>query len=162
MNMKTFVRSPCLRCYLQTGVPRWYATVASDTRRFIHSTVTSNSSPRSASAVRKAIAISAGVAGFFGWMIWKSTGVLAEAPGDSNMKLIRLAEVKKHGHGAETVWVTRGNRVYDITDWIQGHPGGDVILRAAGSSIEPYWKIFTIHQKQDVYDILEQYFIGLV
>jgi sulfite oxidase len=95
-------------------------------------------------------------------MIWKSTVVLAEVPGDSNTKLIRLAEVKKHGQGAETIWVTRENRVYDITDWIEGHPGGDVILRAAGSSIEPYWQIFAIHQKQDVYDILEQYYIGLV
>lgn len=37
-----------------------------------------------------------------------------------------------------------------------------MILRAAGGSIDPYWKIFSIHQKQDVYDILEQYFIGTV
>jgi sulfite oxidase len=28
--------------------------------------------------------------------------------------------------------------VYDITDWIAGHPGGEVILRAAGGSVEPY------------------------
>ena len=35
-------------------------------------------------------------------------------------------------------------------------------MRAVGSSIEPYWNIFTIHQKQDVYDILEQYFICLI
>ena len=40
--------------------------------------------------------------------------------------------------------------------------GGDVILRAAGAAIDSYWDIFTIHQKQDVYDILEQYFIGIV
>jgi len=31
-----------------------------------------------------------------------------------------------------------------------------------GGAIDPYWDIFTIHQKQDVYDVLEQYFIGLV
>lgn len=40
--------------------------------------------------------------------------------------------------------------------------GGEVILRATGGAIDPYWDIFTIHQKQDVYDILEQYFIGTV
>jgi len=30
-----------------------------------------------------------------------------------------------------------------------------VILRAAGGAIDRYWDIFTIHKKQDVYDILE-------
>ena len=28
--------------------------------------------------------------------------------------------------------------------------------------MDPYWKIFSIHNKQEVYDILEQYFIGEV
>lgn len=35
-----------------------------------------------------------------------------------------------------------------------------MILRAVGGSIEPYWNIFTIHQKPEVYEVLEQYFIG--
>lgn len=48
----------------------------------------------------------------------------------------------------------------DITDWIPSHPGGEVILRAVGGTIDKYWDIFTIHQKQDVYDILEEYYIG--
>ncbi|KZF19229.1 hypothetical protein L228DRAFT_205096, partial [Xylona heveae TC161] len=74
----------------------------------------------------------------------------------------RFAEVQRHGVGAERIWAIRGDRVYDITEWIPSHPGGEVILRAAGGLIDPYWKIFTIHQKQDVYDILEQYFIGVV
>ncbi|KAF2478503.1 Oxidoreductase, molybdopterin-binding domain-containing protein, partial [Neohortaea acidophila] len=73
-----------------------------------------------------------------------------------------LHEIQEHNRKADNYWVYRGNRVYDITDWIPNHPGGDVIMRAVGGSIEPYWNIFTIHQKQDVYDILEQYFIGLI
>ena len=77
-------------------------------------------------------------------------------------RIIRLDELKEHGQDAERPWVARGTSVYDITDWIGGHPGGDVILRAAGSSVEPFWKIFTIHQKQDVYDILESYRIGSI
>ena len=63
---------------------------------------------------------------------------------------------------ADNFWVIKGDRVYDITEWVPNHPGGEVILRAAGGNIDPYWKIFSIHQKQDVYDILEQYFIGIV
>lgn len=40
--------------------------------------------------------------------------------------------------------------------------GGEVILRAAGGAIEAYWDIFSIHKNEDVYEILEQYFIGLI
>lgn len=48
----------------------------------------------------------------------------AEAP---PVNLIRLAEVKQHGKDAERKWIIRGTQVYDITDWIPGHPGGDVV-----------------------------------
>ena len=48
----------------------------------------------------------------------------AEAP---PINLIRLAEVKQHGKVAERKWIIRGTQVYDITDWIPGHPGGDVV-----------------------------------
>ncbi|CAG8980586.1 hypothetical protein HYALB_00002584 [Hymenoscyphus albidus] len=88
----------------------------------------------------------------------------AESPDKLDVleRKIRLSEVKKHGPTSERPWVIRGVKVYDITDWIQGHPGGEVILRAAGGSVDPYWKIFGIHQKQEVYDILEIYLIGAV
>ncbi|KAI0018594.1 Oxidoreductase, molybdopterin-binding domain-containing protein [Xylariomycetidae sp. FL0641] len=74
----------------------------------------------------------------------------------------RLSEIKEHGAEAERPWVVYGNKVYDITDWIPAHPGGDVILRAAGKSIEPYWNIFSIHKSKYVLDILEQYVVGKV
>lgn len=81
---------------------------------------------------------------------------------ESQARLIRLAEVKLHDRESDNPWVTRGDSVYDITEWVGAHPGGEVILRAAGGSIDPYWDIFTIHKRKDVYDILEQYFIGKV
>jgi sulfite oxidase len=73
---------------------------------------------------------------------------------------IRLAAVKSHGEDSDSKWVVRGTKVYDITDWVSAHPGGEVILRAAGGTIDKYWDIFSIHKKQDVYDILESYYIG--
>ena len=73
---------------------------------------------------------------------------------------IRLAEVQKHGRHADRQWVIKGARVYDITDWIPVHPGGNVIMRAVGGAIDKYWDIFTIHNKKEVYDTLEEYFIG--
>lgn len=90
--------------------------------------------------------------------------VHAEAPlkedGEPRTRQIHLSEVKEHGRNAETQWITKGTRVYDITAWIPGHPGGEVILRAVGGAVDSYWNIFTIHKKQEVYDILESYFIG--
>lgn len=94
----------------------------------------------------------------FGWL-WSHI-VYAEGPDD--LRAIRLAEVREHGRNADRFWVVKGKMVYDITDWVPNHPGGDVILRAAGGNIDNYWKIFSIHQKPEVYDILEQYLIGFV
>ncbi|KAI2467613.1 Oxidoreductase, molybdopterin-binding domain-containing protein [Annulohypoxylon bovei var. microspora] len=74
----------------------------------------------------------------------------------------RLTEVKKHGPKSERPWVIYEDKIYDITDWIPGHPGGEVILRAAGGSIEPYWDIFSIHKSPYVRKILEQYIVGKV
>ena len=106
-----------------------------------------------------------------GTVIYKAPVLHADAPPLENKldeqelskaKTFRWTEIRKHGSTSETPWVTRGNRVYDITEWVSVHPGGEVILQAAGGSIDRYWDIFSIHQKQDVYDILESYFIGEV
>ncbi|PNY22355.1 Sulfite oxidase [Tolypocladium capitatum] len=81
---------------------------------------------------------------------------------DPALPRFRIADVRKHGAESENPWVIHGDKVYDITDWIPAHPGGQVILRAAGGSIDPYWNIFAIHKNQYVYDILSQYLIGYV
>lgn len=35
-----------------------------------------------------------------------------------------------------------------------------MILRAVGGAVDQYWNIFTIHKKQEVYDVLEGFYIG--
>lgn len=74
----------------------------------------------------------------------------------------RIAEVRKHDAHSDSPWVIYRDKVYDITEWIGAHPGGEVILRAAGGSIDPYWDIFSIHKSDYVYEILQQYLIGYV
>ncbi|KAI1474164.1 Oxidoreductase, molybdopterin-binding domain-containing protein [Daldinia eschscholtzii] len=81
---------------------------------------------------------------------------------DDGFPRYRLSEVKEHGPKSERPWVIYEDKVYDITDWVPAHPGGEVILRAAGGSIEPYWDIFSIHKSAYVREILEQYAIGKV
>ena len=81
---------------------------------------------------------------------------------DPSLPRFRLTDVRKHDASSSEPWVTFEDKVYDITDWIAAHPGGDVILRAAGASIEPYWNIFTIHKAPHVREILQQYLIGFI
>ncbi|ERT00499.1 hypothetical protein HMPREF1624_03872 [Sporothrix schenckii ATCC 58251] len=81
---------------------------------------------------------------------------------DPSLPRFRLADVRKHDANSGSPWVTSGDKVYDITDWVAAHPGGDVILRAAGHSIDPYWAIFTIHKAPHVREILDSYLIGFV
>uniref|UniRef100_A0A915PM33 sulfite oxidase n=1 Tax=Setaria digitata TaxID=48799 RepID=A0A915PM33_9BILA len=72
----------------------------------------------------------------------------------------RLEEVQKHGKNAETIWVTFQEGVYDITNFVQNHPGGDKILLAAGGPIEPYWNIYQQHLTPEVLEMLEELRIG--
>jgi sulfite oxidase len=62
--------------------------------------------------------------------------------------------------GSHRVWVTRGNGVYDITEFVEVHPGGSRILLAAGGSVDPFWALFSIHNSETTKEILESYRIG--
>lgn len=73
---------------------------------------------------------------------------------------VRLSEVVAHDRSASRKWIVRGTSVYDITEFVECHPGGEVILRACGGSIDPYWKLFTIHDKPEVRQILESYYLA--
>ncbi|VUC20940.1 unnamed protein product, partial [Clonostachys rosea] len=92
-----------------------------------------------------------------------ATQVLDNSPQtNDDLPRFRLSEIRKHNGASPNPWIVYGTKVYDITDWVPAHPGGDVILRAAGGSIDRYWDIFAIHKSQYVYDILSQYLIGHV
>uniref|UniRef100_A0A1I7WYG6 Cytochrome b5 heme-binding domain-containing protein n=1 Tax=Heterorhabditis bacteriophora TaxID=37862 RepID=A0A1I7WYG6_HETBA len=59
-------------------------------------------------------------------------------------------EVKNHGKSAESVWVTYKGGVYDVTDFVVSHPGGDKIFLAAGGSVEPFWALYAQHKTNEV------------
>lgn len=85
----------------------------------------------------------------------------SESAGDGFPRY-RLSEVREHGPKSANPWIIYEDKVYDITEWVPAHPGGQVILRAAGGSVEPYWDIFSIHKTPYVREILEQYVVGKV
>ena len=37
--------------------------------------------------------------------------------------------------------------VYDVTDFIAEHPGGEKLLIGAGGPIEPFWALYAVHKK---------------
>ncbi|KAJ3343740.1 hypothetical protein HDU93_006652 [Gonapodya sp. JEL0774] len=58
------------------------------------------------------------------------------------------------------VWVTYRRGVYDVTRFVENHPGGERILMAAGGPVDPFWGIYRNHAAEHVWEILESHRIG--
>ena len=71
-----------------------------------------------------------------------------------------MEEVSRHDSKEERIWVTFREGVYDITDFIDKHPGGTQILMASGASVDPFWDLYAVHKTKNVLDLLESYRIG--
>uniref|UniRef100_A0A2P2I5P2 Sulfite oxidase n=1 Tax=Hirondellea gigas TaxID=1518452 RepID=A0A2P2I5P2_9CRUS len=71
-----------------------------------------------------------------------------------------LDDVAKHATMEDRVWVCFNSGVYDITDFIAQHPGGDKIMLGAGGSVEPFWALYAVHKTPHVLQWLELYRIG--
>ena len=81
---------------------------------------------------------------------------------DPSPIIYRASEVAKHNTKDAGIWVTYKSGVYDITTFVANHPGGtDKIMLAAGSNIEPFWKLYTQHTSSALAtQILESLRIG--
>lgn len=69
-------------------------------------------------------------------------------------------EISEHTSKENRIWVTFHDGVYDITDFIGGHPGGERILMAVGGALEPFWDLYGVHKSVHVLEILEEMRIG--
>lgn len=58
-----------------------------------------------------------------------------------SLPVYSLGEVaQRNGEDGTRIWMTYGGIIYDVTDFVENHPGGsEKIMAAAGSAIEPYW-----------------------
>ncbi|XP_058678067.1 sulfite oxidase, mitochondrial [Ammospiza caudacuta] len=71
------------------------------------------------------------------------------------------AEVAQHRTPADRVWVTYGTDVFDVTEFVELHPGGpDKILLAAGGALEPFWALYAVHSQPHVLELLRDYKVG--
>ena len=69
---------------------------------------------------------------------------------------IPIAEVRSHNN-EKSCYVTIGTKVYDVTDFLDGHPGGgELILEYAGKDVEAILKDELSHTHSDsAYEILD-------
>lgn len=74
-----------------------------------------------------------------------------------------LAEVELH-NSQKSCYVTIGNKVYDITDFAEDHPGGaDLVYDYAGKDIEEILKDEDSHTHSDAaYDVLDDSLVGFL
>ncbi|CAN9512279.1 unnamed protein product [Ophioblennius macclurei] len=78
----------------------------------------------------------------------------------SSLPIFSQEEVTKHRSLENGVWVTYKGGVYDITEFVSMHPGGEKILLAAGGALEPFWSLYAVHSQEHVLEILSEYKIG--
>lgn len=67
-----------------------------------------------------------------------------------------LEEVTKH-FTKEDCWLAASGKVYDVSSFVDKHPGGEKILEGCGKDMTEFFK--TIHAKQSV-EKLPAFYIG--
>ncbi|KAJ8417710.1 hypothetical protein AAFF_G00225530 [Aldrovandia affinis] len=83
-----------------------------------------------------------------------------EAVSESNVKYHTLEEIKLHNTSKDT-WLIIHDKVYDITRFMEEHPGGEeVLLEQAGADATESFE--DVGHSTDAREMLEQYLIGEV
>jgi len=68
-----------------------------------------------------------------------------------------VAEVAKHNKETD-LWIVLKNKVYDVTSFVEEHPGGDAIMNNAGAdSTEGF---FGPQHGTKVFEMLDDFYIG--
>lgn len=63
-------------------------------------------------------------------------------------------------HG-DQVWVTLHGGVYNVTSFMEAHPGGPHrIMMVAGQDLSSFWGIYKLHDRPHIRNLLEEYRIG--
>jgi cytochrome b involved in lipid metabolism len=74
-------------------------------------------------------------------------------------KKIKLKEVAKHNK-KEDAWIALFGNVYDVTKWINIHPGGDVIMYGVGKDATNMF--VGVGHQSDALQFMEKYRIGIL
>uniref|UniRef100_A0A1E1X8C5 Sulfite oxidase n=1 Tax=Amblyomma aureolatum TaxID=187763 RepID=A0A1E1X8C5_9ACAR len=101
------------------------------------------------------------------WLLsgWGSSRVHAkqETKADEavdGLPVYTASEVARHDRKETRIWISFRCGVYDVTDFVDEHPGGDKILLGAGGGIDPFWNIYAVHKTPEILALLETFRIG--
>jgi len=76
----------------------------------------------------------------------------------SSGKVYKLSEVAEHNTG-DDMWMAIHNKVYDVTAFIEEHPGGmEVLVENAG--LDATYTFEDVGHSLDARELLSQYYIG--
>jgi len=77
------------------------------------------------------------------------------------IRIFTPEDVEEHA-SLKSCWVTRDGKVYDVTQFLPDHPGGDdLILKYAGKDVGEIMKDSTEHDHSDsAYGMLDEFIIG--
>ncbi|XP_073052348.1 cytochrome B5-like protein [Primulina eburnea] len=82
---------------------------------------------------------------------------LSKFAGDKESKLYTKAEVSLHNKRTDC-WIIIKEKVYDVTSYVEEHPGGDAILTHAGDdSTEGF---YGPQHATRVFDMIEDFYVG--
>jgi len=89
---------------------------------------------------------------------------MASEASTTNTQRVRVygAEEVAHHNRIDDVWVMHEGKVYDVTDFVQDHPGGDdLVMRYAGKEMGAIMEDPEEHShSESAYELLEEYLIG--
>jgi sterol-4alpha-carboxylate 3-dehydrogenase (decarboxylating) len=77
--------------------------------------------------------------------------------GEASLEEIQMSEVVKHDR-KDDVWLAIDGRVYDLTDYIDNHPGGDSMLKFAGKDATDAF--YGPQHPSSTRDLVRSYVIG--
>eukprot|EP00041_Stephanoeca_diplocostata_P033613 m.1115910 g.1115910 ORF g.1115910 m.1115910 type:complete len:687 (-) comp24373_c0_seq1:124-2184(-) len=82
-------------------------------------------------------------------------------PGDPRPDLPTISLKDVRLDRGEDVWVTLNGGVYDVTKFLDAHPGGANRIRMVnGLDLKQFWKVYDLHDRPHIRQLLEHYRIG--
>lgn len=76
------------------------------------------------------------------------------------LPMMTLDQVRED-HGPGVVWVTREGGVYDVTPFMEAHPGGSARIEMVnGSDLSAYWSVYDLHMRPHILQLIEEYRVG--
>ena len=94
---------------------------------------------------------------------WTAAHAEPSDEGDGEWPVYTVEDVAKRNgpKGSGPIWVTYKDGVYDITEFVEAHPGGvEKIMMSAGGAIDPFWALYAQHKTESVLEVLSGFRIG--